>query len=188
MQNNLAFSRDRDGDDNNVEDCTWQWRRENASLARDVNRRQDRDRDGDDDKDKDCHGGGSGRMRRQQAAGTGTGTGTLKTTTITRGGGGGRMQRGCATLTGGGDRRLILYSTMPRGEIQYVEKNEQDAYSYASTRYKRDAYSYASTIYKRDAYLCVYIYMNENSTIEEERYRRGPIKILLLILTVDMVV
>ncbi len=89
---------------------------------------------------------------------------------------------------------------MPRGEIQHVEKNEQDAYSYASTRYKgdayayafarykRDTYSYASTIYERDAYLCVYIYMNENSTIEDERYRRGPIKILILTLTVDMVV
>ncbi len=62
------------------------------------------------------------------------------------------------------------------------------AYSYAFARYKRDAYSYASTIYEQDAYLCVYIYMDENSMIEEERYRRGPIKILLLTLTVDMVV
>jgi hypothetical protein len=34
----------------------------------------------------------------------------------------------------------------------------------------------------------VYIYVNENSTIEGERYRRGTIKILLLKLTVDMVV
>jgi hypothetical protein len=33
-----------------------------------------------------------------------------------------------------------------------------------------------------------YIYVYENSTIEEERYRRGTIKILLLTLTVDMVV
>jgi hypothetical protein len=42
--------------------------------------------------------------------------------------------------------------------------------------------------YKRDAYLCVYTYMNKNSTIEEERYRRGPVKKLLLTLTVNMVV
>jgi hypothetical protein len=33
-----------------------------------------------------------------------------------------------------------------------------------------------------------YIYANENSPIEGERYRRGTIKILLLTLTVDMVV
>jgi hypothetical protein len=65
---------------------------------------------------------------------------------------------------------------------------EQDAYSYTSVRYERDAYSYASMIYKRDAYLCVYIYMNENSMIEEERYRRGPVKKSLLTLTVDIVV
>ncbi len=64
---------------------------------------------------------------------------------------------------------------------------EQDAYSYASTRYEQDAYSYASTIYKRDVYLCAYIYMNENSTIEEERYIRGPVKKSLLTLTVDIV-
>jgi hypothetical protein len=64
---------------------------------------------------------------------------------------------------------------------------ERDAYSYASTRYEQDAYSYASTINERDAYLCAYIYMNKNSTIEEERYRRGPVKKSLLTLTVDTV-
>jgi hypothetical protein len=64
---------------------------------------------------------------------------------------------------------------------------EQDAYSYASTIYERDAYSYASMIYKQDAYLCAYIYLNKNSTIEEEKYRRGPVKKLLPTLTVDIV-
>ncbi len=64
---------------------------------------------------------------------------------------------------------------------------EQDAYSYASTRYERDAYSYTSMIYKQDAYLCAYIYMNENSAIEEEKYRCGPVKKSLLTLTVDIV-
>ncbi len=64
---------------------------------------------------------------------------------------------------------------------------ERDVYSYASTRYKQDAYSYASTICERDAYLCAYINMNENSMIEEERYRRGPVKKSLLTLTVDIV-
>ncbi len=65
---------------------------------------------------------------------------------------------------------------------------KRDAYSYASARYERDAYSYASMIYEQDAYLCVYIYMNENSMIEEERYRCGPVEKSLLTLTVDIVV
>ncbi len=64
---------------------------------------------------------------------------------------------------------------------------ERDAYSYASMIYERDAYSYASMIFERDAYLCAYIYMNKNSTVEEKRYRRGPVKKPVPSLTVDVV-
>ncbi len=93
-----------------------------------------------------------------------------------------------AILTNCGDC-LIPHSTRyEQDAYSYAfTRYEQDAYSYASTRYERDAYSYASTIYKQDVYLCAYIYMNKNSTIEEERYIRGPVKKLLLTLTVDIV-
>jgi hypothetical protein len=88
---------------------------------------------------------------------------------------------------------------------------EQDAYSYASMIFEQDEYLYASMIFEKDAYLCIhdirvrcvlirihdiqarcvliraYIYLNKNSTIEEERYRRGLVKKLLPTLTLDIV-
>ncbi len=64
---------------------------------------------------------------------------------------------------------------------------KRDAHSYASMIYKRDAYSYAFMIYERDAYLYAYIYLNKNSMIEEERYRRGTVKKPVLTLTLDIV-
>jgi hypothetical protein len=64
---------------------------------------------------------------------------------------------------------------------------EQDAYLYASMIFERDANLYASMIFERDAYLCAYIYLNKNSTIEEERYRGGPVKKPVPTLTVDVV-
>ncbi len=63
----------------------------------------------------------------------------------------------------------------------------RDAYSYASMIHEQDAYSYASMIFERDAYLRAYIYMNKNSMIEEERYRRGPVKKPVPTPTVDAV-
>ncbi len=64
---------------------------------------------------------------------------------------------------------------------------KQDAYLYSSMIFERDAYVYASMIFEQDAYFCAYIYLNENSTIEEERYRRGPVEKPVPTLTVDVV-
>ncbi len=62
---------------------------------------------------------------------------------------------------------------------------KQNAYLYASMINERDAYLYASMIFERDTYFYAYIYLNVNSTIEEERYRRGPVEKSVPTLTVD---
>ncbi len=63
---------------------------------------------------------------------------------------------------------------------------ERDAYLYASMIFEQDACLYASIIFERDTYFCAYIYLNEKSMIEEERYRRGPVKKSVPTITVDI--
>ena len=62
--------------------------------------------------------------------------------------------------------------------------------------YEQDAYlcihdmsemrTYASMIFEWDTYFYAYIYLNENSMIEEERYRCGPVEKSVPTLTVDI--
>ncbi len=83
-----------------------------------------------------------------------------------------------------------LYASMIFERDAYLYTSmifEQDAYLYASMIFEQDAYLYTSMIFKQDAYLYAHIYLNKNSTIEEERYRCGLVKKLLPTLTVDIV-
>ncbi len=87
-------------------------------------------------------------------------------------------------------RDAYLYASMIFEQDAYLYASmifKQDAYLYASMIFEQDAYLYASMIFEQDRYLYAHIYLNENSTIEEERYRCGLVKKSLPTLTVDIV-
>ncbi len=64
----------------------------------------------------------------------------------------------------------------------WPEKNSNDFLSVKGSRHFP-----RGPFLSEQSYLYAHIYMNKNSTIEEERYRRGLVKKLLPTLTVDIV-